>query len=219
MQTRFRPSLETLGDRLNPTPWMPHTEQTRQITIVQELTPPNLVPNVSALHSVIPSVTDLVTDSYNGRAAATAGSVTGRVTGVAADPSPDAVDRAGQYTWAYLLERDSSAAPVVLEGHQCLVFYTGGIPSAEAPQYWVFGTELPSNTTSLIHHRTFSIVDRSALGGDAEEVRRRNPITTLSFDLDLPGSAAEVQGWLLIAKQQALRSTDGGMALMDSPGT
>ena len=220
MHTRFRPSLETLGDRLNPSPWMPHTEQARQVSIVVDVAPPDPDLDVSAGRTTIPSLTDLVIDPFDGRAVAADGPVTGRITSVAADPSPEGVDRAGQYTWAYLLERDPPAASVVLEGHQCLVFYTGGIPSAEAlPQYWVFGTELPSDTTSPIHHRTFSIVDRSPLGGDAEDARRRNQITTHSFDLERPGNAAEVQGWLLIAKQQALRSTGGEMGLTDSPGT
>jgi hypothetical protein len=40
MRIRFTPSLESLGERLNLSPWVPTTEQTRQITIVQDLSPP-----------------------------------------------------------------------------------------------------------------------------------------------------------------------------------
>jgi hypothetical protein len=154
MQTRFRPSLETLGERLN-------------------------------LSAATPVDLDVIV--YSGRELS--------------------VDREGEYSWAYLVKRVLASSPATLEGHECLVFYLGGIPSSDAAlQYWVFGTELPPDATEQLRHRAFAVVDRtqfvvwpladltsSQSVDESASVRRRNHVTTHSFDLDRPGSAAEVQ--------------------------
>jgi hypothetical protein len=205
MQTRFTPSLETLGDRLNLSPWVPTTEQTLQISIVVDLAPPELGLRASASQTAIPSVTDLVIDSYNGRSVVTDGPVTWRITSIAVDPSlRDGVDREGEYSWAYLVKRVLASSPTTLEGHECLVFFLGGVPSSEVvPKYWVFGTELPQIADTQIRHRMFAIVDRtqmateavailtSSLPGSDAQLARRNLVTTHSFDLDRPGSTSE----------------------------
>jgi hypothetical protein len=188
------------------TPVDPVTMQTRQVSIIQDLAPPDPDLNVSAALAPIPSVTDLVSDSYNGRSAVAGDSIAGRVTAVVVDPSPVAGEAH------------------ILEGHHCLVFYLGGIPSSEpVPQYWVFGTELPPDANAQVRHRTFPVVDRSQVvlspladlasplsGDDSESLRRRNQVTTLSMDVGRAGSVAQVQGALFITKQRASPSADEG---------
>jgi hypothetical protein len=49
-------------------------------------------------------------------------------------------------------------------GDECLVFFLGGIPSGEVPEY-VYGTELPDADAPL-RHRTFALVDRTGLAAD-----------------------------------------------------
>jgi hypothetical protein len=56
---------------------------------------------------------------------------------------------------------------MTLEGQECLVFFLGGIPSAEptgGPKYWVFGTEVPG------------------VDADDSAPRRRNLVTLHSMD-------------------------------------
>src|SRR5687767_12026094 len=157
MQTRFTPSLETLGDRLNLSPWMPTTEQTRQISIVVDLAPLELDLRVSASQTAIPSVTDLVIVTYNGRAAGRA---------VILENVVEVFDR-----------------PATLEGHECLVFFLGGIPSADAvPNDWVFGTELPQIADTQIRHRMFAIVDRTQMATEGAAI----------LTSSLPGSDAQL---------------------------
>jgi hypothetical protein len=179
MKTRFTPSLESLGERLNLSIWVPTTEQTRQITIVVDLAPPEPPADLSARGTDIPSVTDLVIDPFDGGAA---GVVTGRITGVAVDPSDPSI-----------------------EGDQTLVFFLGGIPSDETPNYFVYGTELP-DADAAIRHRMFALVDRtqmaagdvvllaSSLPGSDAELARRNLVTLLSTDLERPGTAPAPDG-------------------------
>jgi hypothetical protein len=89
-----------------------------------------------------------------------------------------------------------------LEGQECLVFFLGGIPSAEpvdVPKYWVFGTEVPGGSSGTTVPRRNLVTLHSA------DLNNDGLITFRDQVVSLAGGADQVQQGLFIAKQLSLR--------------
>ena len=165
---RFAPRLESLGERLNLSTLVP-TAQAEAAYLPSRFILVESVRPDESMSQIVPT-----------------GTVVFTVDG-AASPSDQPL--------IWFSEGPAPAeAGTILEGHECLVFYLGGIPSSDAaPKYWVFGTEVPQDRVGPF----FEFKGSGLSTSDAESQVESKTLVALSFPQpdDASGFRDDLVGW------------------------